>query len=590
MAQQTGAIYHQGILYSGGSGTNVTPNPQGEATDTLNTVEIDGTVYDIESSGGSDVTITPTLNTGQKLADYSIDGTLGAIYMPTVASGNLVLNPSETPTDELTKIGVSSSIEDAYLANGKIATSAGYYITCPLDKTLINGTYTIRVRDGASTYNFEVTYSGSTITKSWSAGSNNYTLTITSTTAGMSYYSGDYRNIYCDIVMMIPQMDVYSVSSGGGGSNLILDAAIFSMTEKQVGLWIDNKPLYQCTEHVVLSTPIEPSTETSVTLSSFSNAERVFNISVLGGYKGSNSVVSTFVAFMEQSYIHTASDKVITNWNKTLMKVQTGSNYANFPSAGVDNRFREFYVTIQYTKTTDTAGSGGYQAYGFTPVIYTEEEREIGVWLDNKPLYQKTVDCGYLPNNSTISIDHNISNLDMYCHSKIFVVNDVGSSTELCYTAGANDDMGYYLTPTKINIVTKSDRTTWRAYATIQYTKTTDVAGSGEYNTLAIPNVHYSTDEQVIGTWVDGRTLYQKTWHLTAPSTTSSVDLIPFDGSNTIIRFEGYIKISNNCTQVGGNSFLLWQRTATNNIACQVTNSAYNNGDMYVTAVYYKTT
>lgn len=34
------------------------------------------------AGGGSTVTITPTLESGEKLADYSIDGTAGAIYAP----------------------------------------------------------------------------------------------------------------------------------------------------------------------------------------------------------------------------------------------------------------------------------------------------------------------------------------------------------------------------------------------------------------------------------------------------------------------------------------------------------------------------
>lgn len=36
----------------GGGGSSVVPNPQGEPTDTLETIEIDGTVYDIAGSGG----------------------------------------------------------------------------------------------------------------------------------------------------------------------------------------------------------------------------------------------------------------------------------------------------------------------------------------------------------------------------------------------------------------------------------------------------------------------------------------------------------------------------------------------------------
>ena len=45
-----------------------------------------------EGTGGSTVTITPTLESGVKLADYSIDGTEGAIYAPPVME-----NYSATP-------------------------------------------------------------------------------------------------------------------------------------------------------------------------------------------------------------------------------------------------------------------------------------------------------------------------------------------------------------------------------------------------------------------------------------------------------------------------------------------------------------
>lgn len=275
--------------------------------------------------GGSDVTITPTLSTGQKLADYSIDGTSGAIYMPTVASGDLIINPSEEPTDTLTKIGVSSSIEDAYLSNGKIATSAGYYITCPLDKTLVNGTYTVRVRDGASTYNFEVTYSGSTITKSWSSGSNNYTLTITSTTAGMSYYSGSYRNIYCDIVKMIPQMDVYSV----GGIN-------YSTTEQVIGTWIDGKPIYQKTFYTA---DLNYSTvKTNINVGSISGIDMV--VSLTGILANASKTARYQVPFP------TPSSGNLTNINYDY------TNNCIYFSSTTTWSDGELYVTMQYTKTT----------------------------------------------------------------------------------------------------------------------------------------------------------------------------------------------------------------------------------------------
>ena len=69
------------IATGGGGGSEVIPNPQGTATDTLNTVEIDGTIYDLPSGGGGgglNVSVTKILDqhiasTGNFVLDDSID-------------------------------------------------------------------------------------------------------------------------------------------------------------------------------------------------------------------------------------------------------------------------------------------------------------------------------------------------------------------------------------------------------------------------------------------------------------------------------------------------------------------------------------
>ena len=62
---------------------------------------------------------------------------------------------------------------------------------------------------------------------------------------------------------------------------------------------------------------------------------------------------------------------------------------------------------------------------------------------------------------------------------------------------------------------------------TIRYTKSTDIAGSGIWTPSGIPAVHYSTEEQVVGTWIDGKTLYQKT--------ITSSDAISFNNWGNIV-------------------------------------------------------
>ena len=49
-----------------------------------------------------------------------------------------------------------------------------------------------------------------------------------------------------------------------------------------------------------------------------------------------------------------------------------------------------------------------------------------------------------------------------------------------------------------------------RVVFTLIYTKTTDTAGSGQWTPQGVPAHHYSEDEQVVGTWIDGSTVYEK--------------------------------------------------------------------------------
>ena len=71
----------------------------------------------IAAGSGTDVTITPALESGTKIADYSIDGTEGALYTPTIPA---------IPDEFIIESGVSHKIgkygnEDLYCAEVSIA-------------------------------------------------------------------------------------------------------------------------------------------------------------------------------------------------------------------------------------------------------------------------------------------------------------------------------------------------------------------------------------------------------------------------------------------------------------------------------------
>lgn len=148
----------------------------------------------------------------------------------------------------------------------------------------------------------------------------------------------------------------------------------------------------------------------------------------------------------------------------------------------------------------------------FQPVIYSTEEREIGCWTDGKPLYQKTFVYANIPsltNGMTFQTD--LSNID---NSQISGFISEGATTYNFPYVGNNKGMGFVFSNSSNEFAARGNDSFSNANLVIhiQYTKTTDVAGSGNWTPQGVPTHHYSTDEQVIGTWVDGKTLYEKTY------------------------------------------------------------------------------
>ena len=162
------------------------------------------------------------------------------------------------------------------------------------------------------------------------------------------------------------------------------------------------------------------------------------------------------------------------------------------------------------------------------PVIYSTEERCIGVWADGKPLYERTYIGGTIPASSNLDIPIDTTNVD-----EIFISKAVTYSSTQGYSLILNDVIPTYAAHSKRIYISKSaskividngdtDNFYDRTYVTIIYTKTTDTAGDGDWSPLGIPAVHYSYNEQVVGTWVDGSTIYQKSFYMATGSISSS--------------------------------------------------------------------
>lgn len=102
-------------------------------------------------------------------------------------------------------------------------------------------------------------------------------------------------------------------------------------------------------------------------------------------------------------------------------------------------------------------------------IKYFSEEHIIGNWIDGSILYEKTIDCGALPNNTTKNVAHNISNL-----KNVISVNGIGIGSTcipLPWISSTNQ-CTIYVRGTNVVIVDNDNLSSYNGYVTLRYTKT----------------------------------------------------------------------------------------------------------------------
>lgn len=189
-----------------------------------------------------------------------------------------------------------------------------------------------------------------------------------------------------------------------------------------------------------------------------------------------------------------ANGKTITNGDFKPMLSFDGGEYA--PYAMTNEQLTNAVVTTFTGTTAEWNALTSAQKSAYTIVnltddfvysrlsdIYSTDERVVGVWIDGKPLYQKTIDCGIGPapaTNKTVQV--NAANVD-----KVIYVDGIAtkSTTANPLPFLHNSDYGYVtqldvrnITETKFDISiyngTLMNLTTYNIYVTVRYTKTTD--------------------------------------------------------------------------------------------------------------------
>ena len=308
------------------------------------------------------------------------------------------------------------------------------------------------------------------------------------------------------------------------------------------------------------------------------NGRTVVNISggtVYGAFLDPDRVVYSGFTFDSNTQTWTATEDVILTGNmlppdgSTAYFVQIDGVQVFAGYSTLENPF----VYVKQGQVVTYRGKSGstMKAYGikqgtngiFAPVIYSDNERVIGVWRDNKPLYQrtfiKTLAGSPDVNGDSFLVANGITGIDTLV--KIDgTIKQYNNYAFFGYSGIAVQNIGwnysFHLNPSEQLVVWTSGNSQCYsnlagglAVCTIQYTKTSDVAGSGNWNTDGVPTVHYSTSEQVIGTWYNGKPIYQKVL-------TPSVNV----GSNTITHgianFEECVNIRGMCKYNGTSEHL----------------------------------
>lgn len=107
---------------------------------------------------------------------------------------------------------------------------------------------------------------------------------------------------------------------------------------------------------------------------------------------------------------------------------------------------------------------------------YSTEEQIVGEWIDGRPIYQKTFYISALLNKSITQVSHGISNIG----ELVSITGTMNNGTDrrplpFVHDKTLESQISLVLNPTTIEIANRgADYSSYHAYVTIQYTKTTD--------------------------------------------------------------------------------------------------------------------
>lgn len=301
------------------------------------------------------------------------------------------------------------------------------------------------------------------------------TLTVNSTTKNIKYIdadgnvstpliwwnAGDIVEFTYDGTQWLMQPTMQMLFSGQGTK--IPRESIYSTSEKVVGCWTDGRPVYQKT--IAITTPT--TTTGTATNADFSIGATVSTVVDFEGwfvkdgmyYKMFDGAPNTAQP-ANYMRLRVTNNAFSTSSDRNKIRItNTTADWANLSG----------YVTVKYTKTTDSANSFKYG----DPNEYSTTEKIVGTWIDGKTLYQKTINTGALPNNTQKTVSHGLTGTYRIVSIEGIALNTTnGIYTPMVRSNGANNFAEAIVEGSNIRIETTFNGTSFtNSYVTLKYTK-----------------------------------------------------------------------------------------------------------------------
>ena len=488
-----GSIYS---IDSGGGGSEVIANPSDPATVVLRKLGVDGTVYSIDSGSGTDVEGNPSGTATDTLNKIRISNTIYDVDNGTT----VVANPVGTATDDLDSIQIGNIIYDVGSGGGGSSTFAGLS-----DVSFSN------LQDGQiPQYNAN---SGK-----WVNSTNTPSSSITKTVTGnpMQFNDGAEAPLVKCVATVQGSQDLHGQTHpwvGGSGKNKWPFGDITGSRTNLPYTFPAGTYTFSCER----SNP--GTTSVSIRFMWTSGGEQMMYFST------------------DQTITLTDSTRAISiyvnNGTATNVQLELGSTKTDFEP------YENICPITAYTSNTIT------------------EKNEVGTVIDTHTaqfataIYSGSVDClggtaecewAYIASYAGETLPGEwISDRDVYVEG---TTPTRGAEVAYALATPTTESISYTNMPIEssygYNRLENSTGNLEITYITEGLQPIVDL--------IAASRCVYSSNEQIVGTWIDGSTVYEKTISFTAPS--NSYDYFDIaTGVDSIIDYTGIVDNGNGSYQ-----------------------------------------